>query len=131
MALIMLETRDAGEHLRTLAEEALQSARELVRAELSLAKLELKNEAKKAGFAVLFAGLALLLLHAGVLVLVAALVMALFGKPLAAAVVGVLLLALASGSALAAVAAFKRRHLERTRAGLSRDAAVLRLRHER
>jgi uncharacterized membrane protein YqjE len=126
----MPETRDTGDHLRTLAEEALDAGRELVRAELSLAKLELENEAKKAGLAVMFAATGLVLLHAGVLVLVAALVMALFGKPLVAAAVGLLLLVLAAGAALAAVTAFERRHLERTRASLSRDAAVLRLKHE-
>lgn len=122
---------EPGENLAMLADEALQHAKELVRAELSLAKLELHKEAKAAAFSAACAVLALVLLHAGFLVLVAAVVLALFAKPLAAASVGVVLIAAAAGAAFAALHAFKRRHLPRTRARLSRDAhALMRFKHE-
>ena len=124
------QTNDAGEQIRTLANEAVDHARDLLRAEVALAKLELKGEAKKAALAAGLAALSLVLLHAGFLVLVGAIILALFAQPLAAAIVGLVLVLLAAGAALAALAAFKHRHMARTRAGLSRDAALLRLRHE-
>jgi len=121
---------DAGEEIRTLAGEALEHARELFRAEVALAKLELKTEAKRAALAAALAMFALMLLHAGFLVLIAAIILALSDQAPFVAVVGAVLIVLAAGAAFAAFAAFKRRHLVRTRANLSRDVALLRLRHE-
>jgi hypothetical protein len=126
----MSQTVETGAQLRLLAGEALEHARELFRAELYLAKLELTVEAKRAGIAALFLALSLVLLHAGFLVIVAAIILALFAQPLAAAAVGLVLIVLSAGAALAALAAFKRRHLARTRAGLSRDVALLRWRRK-
>jgi uncharacterized membrane protein YqjE len=126
-----LAAQTMADRFSTLADEALVHARELVRAELSLVKVELQAEARRAALAGLFVVLALVLLHAGFLVLVASVILALFSEPAAAAVVGLVLLCLAVGAGLAAVAAFKRRHLPRTREGLSRDAhALMRFGHE-
>ncbi len=122
---------DPAERIATLADDAVAQAKELVRAELSLAKDELTKELKAAAFAVGLGILSLIFLHSGYLVLIAAIILALSGKALAAVVVGVALVLCAAGAAFAAYRAFKHRHLPRTRERLAQDAqALLRFRHE-
>ncbi|HEV8245600.1 MAG TPA: phage holin family protein [Polyangiaceae bacterium] len=122
---------DPGERFATLANRAVEHAKDLVRAELSLARDELQGEARAAAFSLALAILSLVFLNAGFLVLVAALVMTLLGKPLAVAIVGLALLGVAGGAAFAALHAFKRRHLARTRQRISDDAqTLLRFKHE-
>jgi uncharacterized membrane protein YqjE len=123
--------RDPAERLAMLADDAVEHAKELVRAELNLARDELKKEAKAAAFSLALVAASLVLIHTGFLVLVAALILAFAGNPVATTIIGIALMALAVGAALAAMRAFKRRHLPRTRRRLAQDAqALLRFRHE-
>ncbi len=125
------DQRDPAERLADLAGDAVTHAKELVRAELSLAKGELVKELKAGALAVALCVLALVFVHSGYLVLIAAIILALSGKALAAVVVGAALLVLGAGAAFAAYRAFKHRHLPRTRERLAQDAqALLRFRHE-
>jgi hypothetical protein len=109
----------------------LEDARELVRAEIALARAELKGELKLAAVSIGVGIVALVLLHTALLVLVAALLVYLGGNALSIALVGAALAALAMACMIVTALVFSRRRLPRTRARFSRDAhSLLRFEHE-
>jgi hypothetical protein len=108
-------------------QHTLEDAKELVRAELALARSELEGELKAALLSLSAGAIAVVLLHTALLVLVAALIVALGGDALTILLVGLALVLLAVAGASVAVLFFVRRHLPRTRERLARDASLLRM----
>ena len=119
--------RDASDHFGKLVQHTLEDAKELMRAELALAKSELEGELKAALVSVSVGAIAVVLMHTALLVLVAALIVALGGDALTILLVGLALVLLAVAGASVAALFFVRRHLPRTRERLARDASLLRL----
>lgn len=118
------------DELTRLANDALGDAQELFRAEVALAKDELRAELKKMAIAAAAFSVAVLLLDAALLFLGLAVVFALGAG--VAAVIGVAIgfLVLAGALALAGRALLKKPHMDRTRARLLRDARTLAHAHE-
>lgn len=118
---------DSSERFAKLVQHTLEDAKELVRAELALAKSELQGELKAAVFSLAVGAVAVVLMHTALLVLVAALIVALGADALTILLVGLSLILLAVAGASVAVLFFVRRHLPRTRDRLARDASLLRI----
>ncbi len=119
--------RDSSERFAKLVQHTLEDAKELVRAELALARTELEGELKAALLSLSAGAIAVVLLHTALLVLVAALIVALGGDALTILLVGLALVLLAVAGASVAVLFFVRRHLPRTRERLARDASLLKV----
>jgi uncharacterized membrane protein YqjE len=119
--------RDSSERFAKLVQHTLEDAKELVRAELSLAKAELEGELKSALVSLCVGAVSVVLLHTALLVLVTALIVALGGDALTILLVGLALVLLAVAGSSVAILFFARRHLPRTRERLARDASLLRL----
>lgn len=121
-------SNDSSEPLAKLVEHTLEDAKELVRAELALAKRELEGELKAAFASVVVGAFALVLVHTALLVFVAAVIVALGAGALTTFLVGLALVVLAALGGAAAVLFFTRRHLPRTRERLARDVSLFRMR---
>ena len=113
------------DRLLTLAEDALKQAQALVRSELALAKQELRSEIDGVARATVLFAVSAGLLLAAVLTLIAAVVMAFGGTPLALLVSGVVVAALGTGAYFLAKRALPHQALPRTRTRLRRDALAL------
>lgn len=110
-----------------LVQHAVEEARLLARAEVAHAKDELKAELKAAQRAAALAGATLVATLCGLSVLLVALALALpLNGALAALLVGLFLLLLASASALAAYRSFPRQPLPKTQARLKQDLTIAR-----
>jgi Flp pilus assembly protein TadB len=118
---------DTSERFAKLVQHTLEDAKELVRAELSLARSEVEGELKAALLSLSAGAIAVVLLHTALLVLVAALIVALGGDALTILLIGLALVLLAVAGASVAVLFFVRRHLPRTRERIARDANLLRM----
>jgi uncharacterized membrane protein YqjE len=118
---------DASEPFAKLVQHTLEDAKELVRAELALAKSELQSELKGAVFSLSIGAVAVVLMHTALLVLVASVIVALGADALTILLVGLSLILLAVAGASVAVLFFVRRHLPRTRDRLARDRSLLRI----
>jgi hypothetical protein len=119
--------RDSSERFGQLVQHTLEDAKELVRAELALAKSEVAGELKAALVSVAVGAVAVVLMHTALLVLVTALIVALGADALTILLVGLALVLLAAAGAAVAALFFVRRHLPRTRERLARDASLLRI----
>ena len=115
---------DGPSGLGDLLEDALLQARNLVQAELTLARAELKGELKVAVASVLMLVTAAMFLQAGIVVFGVVLVVA-WGASAASYVVVAALLAVGVALALLALRGLAKDHLVQTAARLSTDAKQL------
>lgn len=108
-----------------LVREAIVESKRLVQLEIELAKDELVRELRDARRTALVGGAALTLALEGLALLLVGLALALDVGPAAATILGVILLALAGGSAYYAWRTLPRKPLDRTQQRLRTDARLI------
>jgi hypothetical protein len=117
--------QSTAERLIAIVNDAAKHAEELMKAELAVAKDELKNEVRAAKGAAIVFGVAAALAHCSLFCFAAALVLALGGTPLAAAGIGLLFAAVAGALFFAGKKLLSAPPMKRTRDELSRDIHML------
>ena len=108
-----------------LLREAVGETKELVKLEIELAKTEMREEVAHAKTAAVAAGASVALAILGVGMLLVALALAIFPGPWPALVIGLVLLAIAAGSALAGYKLVPKKPMNLTKERLEADARIL------
>ena len=108
-----------------LLREAVDETKELVKLEVELAKTEVREEIAQAKTAAIAAGASVALAILGVAMLLVALALAIFPGPWPAFVIGLVLLAVAAGSALAGYKLVPKKPMDRTKNRVEADVKIL------
>jgi NADH:ubiquinone oxidoreductase subunit K len=114
-----------GVSTAVLIKQAVDEARELVRLEIALAKNEVKSEAKDARRAAIAFGVSAGLAVGGVTMFFVAIALAFSSGPVAALIVGAIVLVIAACASLIGVGLFPRKPLVETRHRLESDVRIV------